>query len=267
MFVSDEERVWFVDKLDEVLFRRQCSLGALCLMDTHYHALVQMGPVSLDRALNGLHNAYTKHINVVRNRRGTLFDARPGADMILHDRYLLQLVPYIHQNPVKANMVRRASQYKWSTDALYRGTQPPREEWALQSWRFPPHFQGEDRTRVYQQRMGETVNEPKHTNGYYGSEAEWESLDRRKEDRSGRHRERRGRQTMEKMARAVANEYGVNVKQLKAPGRSQPEARIRQEAMASMYEEGYGPKEIGDFFNRNKGTVVYAVNKHREERY
>lgn len=267
LFEFDVERVWFVKKLDEVLSRNQCSLGALCLMDTHCHALVQMGPVALDRALNGLHNGYTKHINALRNRSGTLFDARPGANIILNDQYLLQLVPYIHQNPVKASMVESASKYEWNTDALYRGTEPPREEIEFQSWKFPPHFQREDRARIYQQPMGETVEESENRNGYYGSETDWETLERRKEHRSGPHRERRSRRTMEEIAGKLADEYGMNVDELKAPGRSQPETRIRQEAMVAMYEEGYGPTGIGDCFNRNKGTVVHAVKKLREESY
>ena len=50
-------------------------------------------------------HSYTKQFNALRNRSRTLFDAHPGADIILNDQFLLQLVPYIHQNPVKANMV------------------------------------------------------------------------------------------------------------------------------------------------------------------
>lgn len=150
MFESDDERRWFINQLDDVLTRRKVTLGALCLMDTHYHALVQMGPVPLDRALNGLHMSYTKHTHDTRNREGPLFRDRPGEDRILDDDYLLQVVPYIHQNPVKANMVEHARDWEWSTDEWYRTG-----EWShgdLDCLAFPPHFRGKDRVRVYQER-------------------------------------------------------------------------------------------------------------------
>lgn len=261
LFENEAERVWFVQELDDIFTRRQCQLGAICLLDTHYHALVKMGPVLLERVLNGLHMSYTKFINATRQRNGSLFDTRPGAEIILDDQYMLQLVPYIHQNPVKAGLVSSALDYKWSTDALYREIEPEQEALSFECWRFPPHFQGNDRRQVYKRIMGEEVSEPESSGGYYGSETEWEELDRRKESRADRYRERRGRKTMEKIAGEIAAENDLTVEDLRAPGRSQPEARLRQEAMVEMYEEGYGPKEIGDFFNRNKGTVVYAVKK------
>ncbi len=101
LFTTRDEREWFIDKLDEVFHRRGVELGGLCLMDTHYHALVRMGPVSLDRALQGLHTAYAKYVNPRRNREGALFRREPGADIVLEDSYLLQLVPYLHFNPVE----------------------------------------------------------------------------------------------------------------------------------------------------------------------
>lgn len=259
MFDSNTEREWFINQLDEVFFRRSVALGALCLMDTHYHALVQMGPVSLDRALNGLHMSYTKHVNDERNREGSLFRSRPGTDRILDDSYLLQVVPYIHNNPVEAGMVNRASDWPWSTDPMYRG-----EAWEgpdLDSFKYPPHFQGENRLSVYRERINGPVEEPEGGEGYIGTREEWESIERRDESREDRFRDRRGRDSMKQIARTVIEDLEMTVEDLKQPGRTQPEAKLRQRAMVRMYEEGYGPKEIGDYFNREKATVNYAVRK------
>jgi len=43
------------------------------------------------------------------------------------------------------------------------------------------------------------------------------------------------------------------------------DARLRQRAMVEIYQGGYEPKEIGDFFGRNKGTVVHAVKKSQQK--
>lgn len=257
LFETDEERVWFIDKLDEVFDRRRTSLGALCLMDTHYHALVRMGPVRLDRVLNGLHMSYTKRVNGPRGREGSLFRKHPGTDIVLDDSYLLQLVPYIHHNPVDAGIVEEPEAYEWHTDSLFRTG-----EWKhgpLDSWEWPPHFEGGDRLRRYRERMGEKVDYPEGGDGYVGEQEEWDDLEKRDESRSDRYRNRRGRPTMEEIAGRFAEEDDTTVRKLKEPGRKQPYARLRHGAMCAMYREGYGPKEIGDFFRRSKSTVMYAV--------
>ncbi len=109
LFESSEEREWFLTRLDDVFVRRNVAIGAFCLMDTHYHALVKMGSVRLDRALNSLHMSQAKHLNHERDRRGSVFEKHPGTDVILDDAYRLQLVPYIHNNPVEAGIVNDPS--------------------------------------------------------------------------------------------------------------------------------------------------------------
>lgn len=263
LFESDEERKWFISKLDNTFERLKVRLGALCLMDTHYHALVQMGPVRLDKAFNSLHSSYVRYLNGHRSRRGPLFWGRPGADIVLDDSYLLQLVPYIHKNPVKAGIVAAPEEYRWHTDELFRtGTW---SEYTFESWKFPPHFQDANRSRLYRERLGESLGELAPGEGYLGSETEWKGLEKRDEGRKERPRDRRNRKSLRELAREVAERYGKSVEALKAPGRTQPEAGIRQEAMVLMYREGYGPTEIADFFGRNKGTVVYAVKKYEED--
>lgn len=79
-----------------------------------------MGPVRLDRALNGLHRSYARPINEERGRRGSVFEKHPGTDIILDDSYRLQLVPYLHHNPIEAGIVTDPMDYEWHTDELYR---------------------------------------------------------------------------------------------------------------------------------------------------
>ncbi|MFB6357386.1 MAG: hypothetical protein ABEJ65_12840, partial [bacterium] len=74
LFTCEAGREWFLEKLDEVFVRRKVSLSLLCLMDTHYHALVRLGPVNLDRALNGIHMSYTRYINKKWDWCGSVFE-------------------------------------------------------------------------------------------------------------------------------------------------------------------------------------------------
>ncbi|MFB6346937.1 MAG: transposase [bacterium] len=263
LYRNDEERLWFLEKLDEIFVRKKLNVGALCLMDTHYHALVEMGSVPLDRALQGLHMSYAKHVNAVRNRSGPLFHPPPGVDIILDDAYLLQVVPYIHNNPVEAGMVNCVSDFDWHTDELYRtGSWSKRE---LDAWKFPPNFQGSDRKKTYLERLDEDNSELIGEEGYVGKSDEWLDFEKRDDGRKERFKDRRNQRSLNEIGKTIAQDHEVSLKALRRPGRTQPEARIRQKAMVEMYEEGHGPQAIGDFFNRNKGAVIYAVKKGRKK--
>lgn len=232
-------------------------------MDTHYHSLLRMGEVDLGRITQSIHMRYAKYFNQSHQESGNLFQQRPGIKIILDDAYLLQIVPYIHQNAVDAGIVDRATEYRWHSDGRYRGTGAV-YDWT--SWKFPPGFNGENRRRVYQERMQESVDPGCWEGGkaFIGREETWESLDRRKRGRKGEvTRERRGRPTLESLAKEVAVEADMKVEELQAPGRERERSKIRQRAMVKMYEAGYGPTEIGRFFNRSKSAVTYAVKKSR----
>jgi REP element-mobilizing transposase RayT len=263
LFKSDAERKWFLEKLDSIFQRRRLKLGALCLLNTHYHVLVKMGPVSLDKALNGLHSSYVNHVNSERSRNGSLFWGRPGTDIILDNSYLLQVVSYIHSNPIEAGLVSDPRNYPWHTDELYRTGSW--DQYEFDSWEFPPHFKGEDRRQTYLERFEEDKKDLSNQEGFIGTEEEWKKLENRENERKDRHRDRRDRPSMDEIVEDILIDDDTSVEALKEPGRSQPEAGLRQTAMVQMYREGYGPTEIGEFFNRNKGSVVYAVQKAQDK--
>ncbi|MFP4687833.1 MAG: helix-turn-helix domain-containing protein [bacterium] len=97
---------------------------------------------------------------------------------------------------------------------------------------------------------------------YWGTEEEWERMDRRVEGREGRkYRERRGLRSKDTIAREVAGRTKITVEDLKSLKRGKKLSRIRQEAMGQMYEEGYSPTQIGKYFNRPPQAVLYAKNK------
>lgn len=263
LFSTDEDRIKFIEILDDVMTRCGAALGAFCLMDTHYHALMKMGEVDLGRITQTVHMRYAKYFNRSRDEHGNLFQQRPGIKIILEAPYLLQVIPYIHRNPLEAGLVEHPREYPWHSDGRYRGTETV-YDW--KTWEFPPGFSGEDRVQVYRERMNEPSNPDGWEGGevYIGSEESWESLERRCEERSGEAvRERRGRRSMDELAEAAADEAGVTIEELKAPGRGKARSEARQNAMVMMYEAGYGPTEIGRYFNRTKSAVTYAVKKAR----
>ncbi len=85
-----------------------------CLMPNHVHIIaVPENNNSLAKAIGETHRNYTRMINFRENWRGYLWQGRFNS-YLLDEFYLLRAVRYILLNPVKANIVKRPEDYRWS---------------------------------------------------------------------------------------------------------------------------------------------------------
>jgi REP element-mobilizing transposase RayT len=131
---GNEQREVFRDDSDRELYLRRLAryrtefrfrLYAYCLMTNHIHLAVETGPVPLSRIVLALHSSYAQAFNQRHLRVGHLFQGRYKALVVQRASYLLALVRYIHENPVKAGLVSHPADYRWSSDRFYRGTAAP----------------------------------------------------------------------------------------------------------------------------------------------
>ncbi len=90
-------------------------------MTNHIHLIIQVKEVPLSRIIQNLSFRYTRYINSSRKQTGHLFQGRYKALLLDADNYLLQLVRYIHNNPVRARMVTHPDKYEWSSHSDYLG--------------------------------------------------------------------------------------------------------------------------------------------------
>jgi len=95
------------------------TLYAYCLMPNHVHLLLEMGKISLSKVLQRFHTWYTLYFNRRYDRVGHVFQGRYKAILCDRDAYLLELVRYIHLNPVRAGLVQRPQDYMWSSHGIY----------------------------------------------------------------------------------------------------------------------------------------------------
>lgn len=120
IFKEDIDKGYFLKLLNESRQNMRFKLMAYALMDNHYHLLVQTGDVKLQKIMHQINNKYSKYFNAKYERCGHVFQGRYNASVIGNEQYLLKVLTYIHQNPVKAGICKRVENYKWSSDKFYR---------------------------------------------------------------------------------------------------------------------------------------------------
>ena len=104
-----------------------------------------------------LNNLYAKYFNNKYNYVGHLFQERYGSEIISCDKYVLEASRYIHLNPVKANMVKKPEEYKWSSYRMYISIVP---EKIIETFRILSYFKSENR-RLYYKEFVESAISPK----------------------------------------------------------------------------------------------------------
>jgi REP element-mobilizing transposase RayT len=126
IFQDDADREDYLDRIARYRERFGFRLYAYCLMPNHVHLAVEQGPASLSSFMHAQQSSYTQGFNRRHARVGHLFQGRYKSFLVDCDRYFRALVRYIHENPVKAGIVRQSDVYPWSSDRFFRkGLGPP----------------------------------------------------------------------------------------------------------------------------------------------
>jgi putative transposase len=133
IFLDDEDRDTFLAVLAECVARFGWLCHAYCLMDNHYHLLIETPHANLLAGMRQLNGVYTQRVNRCHGRVGHVFQGRFKAILVERDSYLLELCRYVVLNPVRAKMVDEAGQYGWSSYLATRvGTAAP--HWLQTDW-------------------------------------------------------------------------------------------------------------------------------------
>ena len=112
-YESDPDRERFLIVLPEVCVRYNWQCHACCLMDNHYHMLVETPDANLGKGMRQLNGVYTQAFNFTHRCVGHVFQGRYKAILIDKDSYLLELAQYIVLNPVCAQIVRSAGEWPY----------------------------------------------------------------------------------------------------------------------------------------------------------
>ena len=119
VFSDDKDRFLFLNLLGSISERFDVEIHAWVLMDNHYHLLLRTRNPNLSKAMQWLGATYTRKYNIRHKRQGHLFQGRFKSMLVEDDYYMFRASCYIHRNPLRAKMVKRLADYKWSSYRTY----------------------------------------------------------------------------------------------------------------------------------------------------
>lgn len=115
IFKDDTDREIFLDTLHKVNKRYNWICHAYCLMDNHYHLVIETPDGNLSKGMRQLNGVYTQTFNKRHNRVGHIFQGRYKAILIQKESHLLEVCRYVVLNPIRAKSVKRVEDWKWSS--------------------------------------------------------------------------------------------------------------------------------------------------------
>jgi putative transposase len=274
IFLVDKDRIKFLGILADYHERYGILVHAYVLMDTHYHLILETPRGNLLKVMHGLNGGYTGYFNRKYARIGHLFQGRYRGILVEKDAYLIPLSRYIHLNPVRAGVVKKPEEYRWTSYAGYL-EQRNQQKWVEYSWilnRF-----GRDRAREKYREYteaglkdrAESLLKNLHGQIILGGEGFIRRIKRVVQGKQlGAEIVERKRfmeyPHLEQVLRVVGKVFGVKEEVLRAKGERGNVARKAALYFAQRYT-GISNREIGEYFGGIQPSAVSKASARLKE--
>lgn len=265
IFFTRRDRDRFADLVAEVIERFRMRVHAYCLMTNHVHLLMQVSDVPLGRAMMRIASRYARATQRQRPTTGHLFERRYRAILIDADSYLLELIRYIHLNPVRARIVSDPAEYEWSSHKDYLGVRL--NAWVTTDVALSLFHKEEGKARLAYQRfisggLGQSCSEELVT----GRSDEPRVLgDDQFLNNIKLHWRPKSRVTMESLVVAVCEEFSIEPSEVLRPCRSRRAALIRSVIAHRAVQLRIGTlSDAARYFNRSVSTLSESLEHYRK---
>ena len=265
IFTDDKDREKFLRFLKIYNERYKFMLYAYALMKNHVHLLIEEGEIPLSKIMQGIEQSYTQYYNRRFKKSGHLFQGRYKALLCDKENYLIILVRYIHLNPVRAMIVKRPGDYKWSSHNAYVTDDNGdfvNKEFVLSL------FSGNKRVAIkrYKEFIKdgmETEEEQSYISGNYVGDEEF--IDKMEKKTTQLSREKLNI-NLEEITRLVTDKFNVDKRLLFEKGRGRVKSKIRGiVGLLARDITDITLKEISHYFNRDSSTMSIAIAKIERE--
>jgi REP element-mobilizing transposase RayT len=254
IFDDDGDRKAFLAVLGRVVNRFSWACHAYCLMDNHYHLVIETPQANLSKGMRQLNGVYTQLYNRRHRTVGHLFQGRYKAILIQKESHLLEVCRYVVLNPVRAKAVERVEHWKWSS---YRRTaglvkSPP---WLAVDWVLSQFGKRKNSAvRDYRRFVREGISNRSIWEGIQAQVllGEEDFVEKLKGYVKG----------YEEIAEIPRNQRYLSRPKLKSLFEGQL-AKTKRDAriVEAVQRYGYSQREVADFLNLHYATVSRLANK------
>lgn len=157
IFIDDDDRRSFIQRMRRITSESGARIHAYCLMGNHFHMAIQVGVVPLSKIMLRILSGYCMEFNRRHGRTGHLFETRHHAFLCMDDNYLLGLINYIHMNPVRARLVLIPADWPWSSYAPGASADEGFEN--FDPWPEPPEIANMIRSREVERPSLDSIGE------------------------------------------------------------------------------------------------------------
>jgi len=119
---EEKDKIIFLKSLEKFRARFRFKLYGFVAMDNHAHLIIQTNSLAnISKIMHAITLSYSVKFRRKYNYTGYVWQGRFRSNVIEGERYILECIDYIHNNPVRAKIVDKIIDYPWSSYHLYQG--------------------------------------------------------------------------------------------------------------------------------------------------
>lgn len=263
IFTRQADYEYFVKGLDATKARYPFLLYAYALMPNHLHLLMEVRTIPTARIMQSMLTRYSRYFNRRCQRQGHVFQGRYRAIICERDQYVLELVRYIHLNPVRAQLAERPSDWPWTGHGDYLGRSPRRliDPGPLTGMLASP--------RAYERFVRDGVSggyrpewHPGEDRPFLGSADFADALRRRPASET----KPRALRSLDALLAEVAADRGVSPQAVRRGDKRTPLVGARERFVVQAVEdEGHSPSAVARFLSCHPSSVTRALRRGTDD--
>ncbi|MCB4791672.1 MAG: transposase [Elusimicrobia bacterium] len=269
IFLDESDYILFLKLLSEIKIKYPFYLYSYCLMPSHFHLLIEAKETPLSVIMQRLLTGYTVNINRKYKKFGHLFQGRYKAILCQKDNYLLELVRYIHLNPVRAHLAAKPMQWLWSGHNEY--LKPSGN--SLLDEQFVLEYFSKDKLnarKLYSEFVREGMGMGHLAEMYPPEKMPYVGNEEFVTENVCRHTEIIEKRTpgatfavisLSAILEDTGKKLGVKDGVIQGPSRNKKAAAARREFVLQAYRSGHKMADIARFLQRTQGHISRLIDR------